>query len=1038
VESEARFNESRRIALVAPSHIAVLVPGDRPLLASLDRAGALSVMRADPDWRLVNDSRSVVVPAPVHASASGDKLLVVGEAGHAVVVDLATDDLLPVAAGTVPYSPSGYRLLPDGRTVEVLVAGSRWHVPLADLPSLDDLSRFAEAAAGALADSFDRNQVVLGGLLTGGGAARPEIGNMALGDDALCYLALNGVLEAWKAEGGSGMPGARLTAAREDAAAQCSGDGSLAAMGRRLAETPHYISPAVEPWPETWSALLHDSIAGNRLASRAILAGLSNSSDAFAAAAGGWFADAEAALGLEVPESVLRDAANGLEIDPALLVAVEEQRESYEPAIHEMLGHIAARAGGEVSNLREAWVQFRIAEILYDQQIGRGAEADRTAALRAVLARALPADVLLAAWREADGWTADIGALPTADASEPVPTRERMRADAERLAAIETGGDAPYRLLQAYLWLNLADIEADEAPDAAPASYARFAEILSALPPVSKLSPSLAAALGDAGLRVVELAEAGGLGDAATATRLAPFVFGLAESDEEGTWDDASLNAYATILGAVAKVLSADPAAVPAETLDRMRFGERRFGHGFAVDDDETRVAATAALETRLALLDALLARDPSRWDWLAAKGTTEFWIGYRLHDADDERREWLSTAIRDLSAARDMAGDAFSPESRYWLTEARRWLARGNDVEAYLSLTLGGIEDYEVLNDVHASGVWAAPLDRGELLASNTELLAKIADAQADLVFPRGDDWSADDPVVQRQVLDALYTISEEDRTRRLALDAGSTWSSTNPGYFIAPGYLLGTVGGHFAMEHATPDACDREASFAGDPLRRAPAVAYDAIDFDAALSTCRALWGDAQDDPRLNFLLGRLSWATEESDTLGLDVLGVAAAGGYAPAFNSLAGYLETPGVTIPSGDTIYLDLRFGYAQRVVKAAFADLYAWLRPLALSAEHRAGLRWLTERAASLGSADAHIAIARFPETTPEDRAYHLEVAAILLEDDGDEEQAEELRAEIPPEDYIDAADRAADEWHVERLVALPPDLIDLLKDATN
>jgi hypothetical protein len=127
----------------------------------------------------------------------------------------------------------------------------------------------------------------------------------------------------------------------------------------------------------------------------------------------------------------------------------------------------------------------------------------------------------------------------------------------------------------------------------------------------------------------------------------------------------------------------------------------------------------------------------------------------------------------------------------------------------------------------------------------------------------------------------------------------------------------------------------------------------------------------------------------------------------------------------------------MRSAYAQRVVRAVFADVHAWLAPLAVTSAHRAGLRWLIERAAALGSPDAHIALADLPETSREDRAYHLEVAAVLLEET-DELRAEEIRDRIPPEDYVDAADRAEDEWRIEQLVELPPDLVDQLKAATN
>jgi hypothetical protein len=1042
VESEKDFNEAASIALSAPAELAALIQGDVPILASVDRSGHLTVLRADPNWRPVSEMRTSVVPSPTSLATSGGRLFLAGTNGQAIVVDLAADDLLPVAAGRVPYSPAGYRLLADGRTVESLVAGAVWRTELGELPVVAELGRFAEAAAGALIDSSDQDQVAVGARLVSSDEAE-AVTEMALGADALCYLAANGVIEAWRAEAGQGTPGTRLTAAREEAVQRCPGDDPLAVFARRLAVTPHYISPALDPWPQEWSALLHDAIAGNRLAARAMLVGLANSADAFAGAAGEWLANSDVGFGLEVPEAVLEDAAGGVAIDAALQRIAEEQREGYEPAIHELLGHIAARSA-DPARLRDAWVQFRIAELLYRHQIGRGAEADRTAELRAALARALPAEALLESWDEASRWTADVAALPI---GEPPPSgqslQDRIRADAERLAELEANGDGdtPYHLLQAYLWLNLVEIEAVGAPTNAAATFGRFADVLTALPPVSELSPPLVAALTEVSITLAERAVETSAAMPAAAPELTPFFLGLAEPDSGApAWDAASLAAYAQTIDAVTALIAASPKAIAPDVLERLRFAERRFDHTFRLDDEETRIAGAAALQARLRLLDLLIGRDPARWDWRAAKGTTEFWVGYRVHDSDvGERERWLAAAIRDLMAAHETAGAAFPAEDIYWLTEARRWLPTGENDAEYLALASGGIDDYATLREEFESGTWAGPLDRGELLASNAELLAKIADAHAALLFDRADDWQPDDPAVRQQVLDGFDVISEWDRIRRLAIEAGSTWASTEPGYANAPGYLPGVVGGRLRVEArpAAGDECDRMASFPADPLRRAAATGIDDIDLDSALPVCRELWTEDEEDPRLNFLLGRLLWLTEDRNDLGLDVLRAAADGGYGAAFNLLAGYLETPGVSVPDGDAMHLDLRYAFAQRAVLASFDDLYDYLAPIAGSAEHRAGLRWLAERAAALGSPEAHIAVAGFPDTSNADRAYHLEVAAIIVEDE-DEARAEEIRAEIPPDDYVDAADRAEDEWRVEPLVGLPEGLIDAIRGATN
>jgi hypothetical protein len=264
VRSEQRFNQSPGISLTAPTHLAVLVPGDTPMLASVDRGGSLAVLRADPDWLPIGGSRSVAVPDPVHLSVTGDKLLVIGASRAAVVIDLSDDTLPPVAAGRVPYSDFGYRLLPDGVTVELTVAGRVWRVPLPALPDPSALARYAEAAAGSLKDSFDRDQVVLGERLTRGDAARDDMADLALGGEARCYLAANALLEAWRAEGGQGMASARLSAAREETQSKCAVDGPIAAIGQRLAAASHLVSPELDPWSAEWSAILADSLAGNR------------------------------------------------------------------------------------------------------------------------------------------------------------------------------------------------------------------------------------------------------------------------------------------------------------------------------------------------------------------------------------------------------------------------------------------------------------------------------------------------------------------------------------------------------------------------------------------------------------------------------------------------------------------------------------------------------------------------------------------------------------------------------------------------------
>jgi hypothetical protein len=618
-------------------------------------------------------------------------------------------------------------------------------------------------------------------------------------------------------------------------------------------------------------------------------------------------------------------------------------------------------------------------------------------------------------------------------------TADRIAADATRIAAFnEAEGNDAFRMLEAYLWLNRAELQAAEEPSAAAASFARLAEILRSLPPPDELSPPIVAALTDAGSSLIELAGAGRMGDPAIALRLTPFLLGLAEPRGEGTWDAASLRSYATTAEALAELLPEGDIA--PDVLTALRFAERRFGHNFRVETEEVRQAAEAALSARLKLINVLLAHDPERADWLAAKGTTEFWIGYRLHEVGtEERTGWLTAAVRDLSAARAIAGDAFPPESRYWLTEARRWLPLEDDAAAYLALAADGRDDYEALGEAFEDGEWdAPPVTLAELFASNTELLARIADAETTLVFDRGDAWDAGDPVIQGQILDALASIAAWDRIREMAIREGSTWTSLSPGFAAAAGYLTAVVGGHQRALDGVGDACDLAASFAGDPQRNAPAVAFADLDPRATGPSCRSLWSANPDDPRINYLLSRLLAETEDRKGLALDALQVAAEADYAAAFNSVAGYLEDLRSASSDAYAMELEARSGYGQRAIKATFEDVFGYLFPLAKTEDHREGLRWLLSRAAALGSAEAHVALAEDPDLSPSDRYYHLEVAALLFEEEGEETRAEEIRSEIPPDEYVEAADRAEDEYRQEGLVGLPAGVFDLLRGPTN
>ncbi len=376
---------------------------------------------------------------------------------------------------------------------------------------------------------------------------------------------------------------------------------------------------------------------------------------------------------------------------------------------------------------------------------------------------------------------------------------------------------------------------------------------------------------------------------------------------------------------------------------------------------------------------------------------------------------------------ARAEGGGAFGYDYLYTLAEARRWL-RNDDTETYIARAEPAVREYTELVAAEANGDFRGA-SRSILLASQAEIYGQIADAKSKALLTLADDWALDDEATIARFLDALYYASAWDKKRVEAIDEGSSWNSTNPGYSYGAGYSVGSLAGRLALADGTagsPDACDTLTSFPGDPARRAPGVQFDAIDFGAAIPACRALLAAAPDDARLGYLLGRVLWHEEGERYAGaVDALAASANAGYAAAFNNLAAYAEDLPETVADASLWNYSLRHGYTQRAVIAGFKRTYDFLLPHAQTAEQVQGLHWLAERAGALGDVDAQLILADLAGSSPsdEERAFHLEVAARLVED-RDPDRAVELREMIDPEIFVDASDRVEDGWEIERLEA--------------
>jgi hypothetical protein len=185
---------------------------------------------------------------------------------------------------------------------------------------------------------------------------------------------------------------------------------------------------------------------------------------------------------------------------------------------------------------------------------------------------------------------------------------------------------------------------------------------------------------------------------------------------------------------------------------------------------------------------------------------------------------------------------------------------------------------------------------------------------------------------------------------------------------------------------------------------------------------------------EPRYKFILGRaLSWVTGQRQE-SVDRLAEATRGGHIAAIYNLAVYVEDNNVR-NSLDALMYDMYDAFSQRTYTTSFSVVYDYFRTRVQDPNDREALQWLADRAAELGTPEAHLALAD-NETVTSRRAFHLEIAALLFEKDGSaagRAKAAEARARaeklgLAPE-ALTAARREAASWKPMPLIEIPSDL---------
>ena len=726
-------------------------------------------------------------------------------------------------------------------------------------------------------------------------------------------------------------------------------------------------------------------------------------------------------FGTSMPAALMPAIAAGGPIDPALVELVRQQK-GLEPAAHQLLAHWGERQINDIDALADAMFEFALAERLY-RASGRERDGKFVAHRRAQLARVLPDERVLAVQAAVEAWTPEttdvasggtIANLP----GDPAARRSFNMENANKLA--ERLPDSP--LLDALR----TELERARIVDLRSSDPKAAADLLIELGRrtggASGWSPDLVN-------EYLELAE-GIRGDTTgSAFRLAAEAMKMIGAAFQAPIhsDSKARGLYRRAVEVISATAVSAPRDLVAASMGEVDFTLVEYDYNSlpGTDAPDDSKAAQQVLESTAKMAGALAGSVENAGIWQRLRGLSLFWQGVLVNDTDAV----AAAPILELSAdALRVATEAYpdNNDTRFRLAEALRWVGLVNaSSEETAATEREAVSQYRIVWEDRAS---LEPSLLEKLGAGYGYGLSNLAQTTREYnLADVTDGRTADDHA--GWLLEILALASEKDDVNATLIEMGAASGDSGfvDGWYrmSSYGWAIGFASGLVNVETggATVTQCDLLAADLYDPLRRAPGVVD--VQAEEAESVCRIESDSNSADYRALFQLARAISINPDREPEYRPLARTAAEAGVAPAFSLLAEAMR--GDEEDHSDVAYR----AASQHTIIESFPVLYPFLKDRATTERERLGLLWYANKAANLGVAEAHVALADLGQDTGQ-RYFHLAVAARLLDEAGDASGAAAVRekAATLPAQKVDqtAFEDMVREWQPEALVEVPAD----------
>ena len=987
-------------------------------------------------------------------AADENELLVVAENGYALALAFDNGSVHPVAFGNLPKTEEVYQLSFNAsrQSVDVILSDILESYQLSAAVPADRLLGEMAASRGFIAPSERKWADLLHRLAGGDSRGAAGVADLFPLDTASkCQLAIKALLALEEATFRDSLPPLAQVRNSERRVRENCPEAKPAKTGHPDLGSAKVILDVIDglgrtktSWPREWSLLVQASERGDQLALRSLLIALKWSDNDRIRRIAQSIWDRMASSGDFVAGGKIATYSAGRPVEEPMGPRLATQEAAADPDVHLLLGRWIVAHESDQAALSRALFHFWIAEELY-RASGRLHSEVAASVARAMVARALPDDAVravrgrIAAWR-AQPPSADESA--SASASEPAAADDetgRLAKDIADLGSIAKSTSDPrlFAGLRAVLLWSLG--ERQEAADGSLArrSYGDAVALLDDIP------------AGD--LDIDQLTawskKLGQLGENGLAGRV---LIKALMTFKDGIRDENDLRRYGQIVSSLRARLESDEPSLET-ALKSLRFSPYLFRYvSVGRNSPQLRAVARDSLKETLTLLTAL----PSANDdlnWVVQRGVTAFWLGVTAWDeavqAKDQsdaskalRLEYFNTAIATFRDAEKSAGA--DPDLSFLLAEALRWRGANLSGQEKIDDLSEASRQYGLaVSAFENARKWKPPVNTttAELYTTYADVVRMLSRKPHMLLEAKTDQWNPEDQEILNMYWDGLRSARLWETLRqksRVAQD--SDWGDVhNVGF----GYALASLGGHIrlndASQRGSDNECDHLASSMIDPMRRSGSILWTQIDVEKAKAECSNALQASHNDVHYVYLLSR----AQASPKLAID----AALGGYAAGFNEIVYLIEQRDKykkEVADGRLHRLCDRLirAYNQRVLFAAFPNVYEFLKGRIRDESEREALKWLAARAADVGVPEGHAALADFSDSDAE-KWIHLRLAARLMAIRKQDGSAFKARADAIhlPEAEVGRAERAVRFWTVlDPLVDLSGETLNEVREAFN